>query len=142
MFIRAWVVAGSNWTCGWKRANLGSPNKEGQGTEIWMSRRVLTKVEKVLRLFLLVYIRTVCHKAPKAATDDDVPGGAELFVSSALHMGRHVFLELEAHHGISCHLYNLLLHFLVHVGILDDSLAGIRRRCRRRTVAHCSPRVE
>jgi hypothetical protein len=63
------------------------------------------------------------HIGSEVSSDDAVPGGIVLLVELLLDVGGDVLFNIEFLEGNIGAINCVLLHLLVHVGVLDDGLS-------------------
>jgi len=67
--------------------------------------------------------RLVGDIAPEVATDDAMPGRIVFLVEFLLYVGSYVLFYVEFFQRLRGAVHSVLLHFLRHVRILDDSFS-------------------
>ena len=65
----------------------------------------------------------VGHVRSEVSADDAVPCGVVLLVELLLDVGCDILLNVELLQGHICTVDGVLLHFFVHVCVLDDGFA-------------------
>ena len=62
----------------------------------------------------------VCDVGAEVSADDAMPGGVILLIEFFLDVGGDVFFDVELLQGYVGAINCVLLHFFVHIGMLDD----------------------
>lgn len=72
----------------------------------------------------------VCDVRTKISSNYTMPSGIILLVELLLNVGSNIFLNVEFLQGDICTINGVLLHLLVHIGMLNDSFPFGSRHCR------------
>lgn len=77
----------------------------------------------MIKLILTTHLCFVCDITSKVSANNAVPGGVIFFVEFSLDKGCDILFNVVLFHGLGSAIDSVLLHFLRHIGILDDGLS-------------------